>query len=200
MQCPDRCKKCSSSASNNYAKQKSAETGVFGRASKSDMGQRYYILQSQWLLDVSLHHPRSFLTPNRRLSSIPQCQYKSGHQHIPNRFPGTRQSQWLDFSQRPRQAVHIGRIYSIAAKMWGEAIFFRHSTAAWQCRRRTFFASFKKEEAYRREYTSEQSYRKSVEQYIGFTMNSVHIEPWNTRHHRRLRKPTGNVYKKVVFK
>ena len=26
-----------------------------------------------------------------------------------------------------------------------------------------FFASFKKEEAYRREYTSEQSYRKSVE-------------------------------------
>ena len=32
----------------------------------------------------------------------------------------------------------------------------------------TFFASFKKEEVYRREYTSEQSYRKSVEQYIRF--------------------------------
>ena len=32
----------------------------------------------------------------------------------------------------------------------------------------TFFASFKKEEAYRSEYTSEQSYRKSVEQYIRF--------------------------------
>ena len=32
----------------------------------------------------------------------------------------------------------------------------------------TFFASFKKEEAYRREYTSEQSYRKRVEQYIQF--------------------------------
>ena len=32
----------------------------------------------------------------------------------------------------------------------------------------TFFASFKKEEAYRREYTSEQSYRKSVDQYIQF--------------------------------
>ena len=32
----------------------------------------------------------------------------------------------------------------------------------------TFFASFKKEEAYRREYTSEQSYRKSVDQYIRF--------------------------------
>ena len=31
-----------------------------------------------------------------------------------------------------------------------------------------FFASFKKEEAYRREYTSEQSYRKSVDQYIQF--------------------------------
>ncbi len=32
----------------------------------------------------------------------------------------------------------------------------------------TFFATFKKEEAYRREYTSEQSFRKSVEQYIQF--------------------------------
>ena len=32
----------------------------------------------------------------------------------------------------------------------------------------TFFASFKKEEAYRREYTSEQSFRKSVEQYVAF--------------------------------
>lgn len=31
-----------------------------------------------------------------------------------------------------------------------------------------FFASFKKGEAYRREYTSEQSFRKSVEQYIQF--------------------------------
>lgn len=31
-----------------------------------------------------------------------------------------------------------------------------------------FFASFKKEEVYRREYTSEQSFRKSVEQYIQF--------------------------------
>ena len=32
----------------------------------------------------------------------------------------------------------------------------------------SFFASFKKEEAYRREYTSEQSFRKSVEQYVAF--------------------------------
>lgn len=32
----------------------------------------------------------------------------------------------------------------------------------------SFFAAFKKEEAYRREYTSEQSFRKSVEQYIQF--------------------------------
>lgn len=32
----------------------------------------------------------------------------------------------------------------------------------------TFFATFKKEEAYRKEYTSEQSLRKSVEQYIQF--------------------------------
>ncbi|RGQ35891.1 IS3 family transposase [[Clostridium] leptum] len=32
----------------------------------------------------------------------------------------------------------------------------------------TFFATFKKEEAYRRTYSSEQDYRKSVEQYIEF--------------------------------
>lgn len=32
----------------------------------------------------------------------------------------------------------------------------------------TFFATFKKEDAYRREYTSEQSFRKSVERYIQF--------------------------------
>ena len=31
-----------------------------------------------------------------------------------------------------------------------------------------FFASFKKEEAYRREYTSEENFRKSVVQYIKF--------------------------------
>lgn len=32
----------------------------------------------------------------------------------------------------------------------------------------SFSATFKKEEAYRREYASEQSFRKSVEQYIQF--------------------------------
>ena len=32
----------------------------------------------------------------------------------------------------------------------------------------TFFATFKKEEAYRREYTSEQNFRKSVERYVHF--------------------------------
>lgn len=32
----------------------------------------------------------------------------------------------------------------------------------------TFFATFKKEEAYRRDYSFEQDFRKSVDQYIGF--------------------------------
>ena len=32
----------------------------------------------------------------------------------------------------------------------------------------TFFATFKKEEAYRREYTSERHFRKSVDEYIRF--------------------------------
>ena len=32
----------------------------------------------------------------------------------------------------------------------------------------TFFATFKKEEAYRREYTSERHFRKSVDEYMRF--------------------------------
>lgn len=63
-----------------------------------------------------------------------------------------------------------------------------------------FFASFKKEEAYRREYTSEQSFRKSVEQYIQF-YNQV-------RPHQTLKYKTPQafedayqaVYRKAVFK
>lgn len=49
-----------------------------------------------------------------------------------------------------------------------------------------FFASFKREEAYRREYTSEQSFRKSVEQYIQF-YNEV-------RPHRTLRYKTPQAF------
>ena len=49
-----------------------------------------------------------------------------------------------------------------------------------------FFASFKREEAYRREYTSEQSFRKSVEQYIQF-YNGV-------RPHRTLRYKTPQAF------
>lgn len=60
MQCPDRCKKAVQ-AQATICKTKSAETGVFGRASKSDMGQRYYILQGQKLLGLSLYHSGSIL-------------------------------------------------------------------------------------------------------------------------------------------
>ena len=49
-----------------------------------------------------------------------------------------------------------------------------------------FFASFKREEAYRREYTSEQSFRKSVEQYVQF-YNEV-------RPHRTLRYKTPQAF------
>jgi len=49
-----------------------------------------------------------------------------------------------------------------------------------------FFASFKREEAYRREYTSEQSFRKSVEQYVQF-YNEV-------RPHRSLRYQTPQAF------
>ena len=64
-----------------------------------------------------------------------------------------------------------------------------------------FFASFKREEAYRREYTSEQSFRKSVEKYVQF-YNEV-------RPHRTLRYKTPQAFEvayhektceKIVFK
>ena len=50
----------------------------------------------------------------------------------------------------------------------------------------TFFASFKKEEAYRREYTSEQNFRRSVEQYIAFYNE--------TRPHRTLKYKTPKAF------
>ena len=55
----------------------------------------------------------------------------------------------------------------------------------------TFFASFKKEEAYHREYTSEQSYRKSVEQYIQF-YNEL-------RPHRTLKYKTPTAFEKAYW-
>ena len=54
-----------------------------------------------------------------------------------------------------------------------------------------FFASFKKEEAYRREYTSEQSYRKSVDQYIQF-YNEL-------RPHRTLKYKTPQAFEEAYW-
>ena len=54
-----------------------------------------------------------------------------------------------------------------------------------------FFASFKKEEAYRREYTSEQSYRKSVAQYVQF-----YNEP---RPHRTLKYKTPQAFEEAYW-
>lgn len=55
----------------------------------------------------------------------------------------------------------------------------------------TFFATFKKEEAYRREYTSEQSFRRSVEQYIAFYNE--------TRPHRTLKYKTPQAFEDEYF-
>ena len=65
----------------------------------------------------------------------------------------------------------------------------------------TFFATFKKEEAYRREYTSEQSFRKSVEQYIQFynevrphqTLKYQTPQAFEDKYHARfIEKPCSN--------
>lgn len=55
----------------------------------------------------------------------------------------------------------------------------------------TFFATFKKEEAYRREYTSEQNFRRSVEQYIAFYNE--------TRPHRTLKYKTPQAFEDEYF-
>ena len=54
-----------------------------------------------------------------------------------------------------------------------------------------FFASFKKEETYRREYTSEQSYRKSVAQYVQF-YNEM-------RPHRTLKYKTSQAFEEAYW-
>ena len=54
-----------------------------------------------------------------------------------------------------------------------------------------FFASFKKEEAYRREYTSEQSYRKSMAQYVQF-YNEL-------RPHRTLKYKTPQAFEEAYW-
>lgn len=55
----------------------------------------------------------------------------------------------------------------------------------------TFFATFKKEEAYRREYTSENSFRKSVQRFIQF-YNEV-------RPHRTLKYQTPQGFEEAYF-
>lgn len=55
----------------------------------------------------------------------------------------------------------------------------------------TFFATFKKEEAYRREYTSEQSFFKSIEQYIRF-YNEV-------RPHQTLKYQTPQTFEEKYY-
>ena len=55
----------------------------------------------------------------------------------------------------------------------------------------TFFAAFKKEEAYRREYTSEQSFRRSVELYIAYYNE--------TRPHRTLKYKTPQAFEDEYF-
>lgn len=55
----------------------------------------------------------------------------------------------------------------------------------------TFFATFKKEEAYRRDYSSEQSFRKSVEQFVAF-YNDV-------RPHRALAYKTPHRYEALYY-
>ena len=55
----------------------------------------------------------------------------------------------------------------------------------------TFFATFKKEEAYRKEYTSEQSFFKSVEQYIRF-YNEV-------RPHQTLKYQTPQTFEEKYY-
>ena len=73
--------------------------GVFGRASKSDMGQRYYILQGQKLLGLSLYHSGSILPQGYRLAGIKAYEYTSGHRNLQNHLSGARETAEPDLSQ-----------------------------------------------------------------------------------------------------
>lgn len=103
-----------------------------------------------------------------RLPHIPQCQHEPRHQRISESLSRSWTAKEFDFSQRPGRAVHFRRIYSPAAKCGVRQSFSASGRPHDNAVAESFFASFKKEEAYRREYTSEQSFRKSVEQYVAF--------------------------------
>ena len=70
--------------------------------------------------------------------------------------------------------------------MWCRAVFSASGRPHDNAVAEIFFATLKKEEAYRREYTSEQSFCKSVEKYVQF-YNKV-------RPHRILKYKTPQEY------
>ena len=61
----------------------------------------------------------------------------------------------------------------------------------------TFFATFKKEEAYRREYTSEQSFSKALSNIFDSIMKFVRTKHSNTRRRRLLRRSIMQVLSKT---
>ena len=65
------------------------------------------------------------------------------------------------------------------------------------CCQETFFATFKKEEAYRREYTSEQSFSKALSNIFDSIMKFVRTKHSNTRRRRLLRRSIMQVLSKT---
>ena len=81
QQCTGRCEEAVQ-VKTTIRNVKPAEAGVFSRSSEADVGQRYYILQSQKLLGLSLHHLGFVLTQNCRVAGIPKHEHKPGHLHL----------------------------------------------------------------------------------------------------------------------
>ena len=119
-------------------------------------------------MGLSLHHLGLVLPQNHWVQSISQCEYQPGYHDISECISRARQAKESDISQRQGKAVHIGCVYAIASVKWSQAILFRYRPSSWQRCSRKLLCHFQKRRGVPQEYTSEQSFRKSVEQYIQF--------------------------------
>ena len=70
----------------NAEEAKFASPKIYHGSPKSSMGERYYLLQNQKCMGLSLRYYRPLLPQSRRVSSIPCSQYSSRHNHFSQRL------------------------------------------------------------------------------------------------------------------
>ena len=114
-----------------------------------------------------MHHSRFIFQKNCWLAGITAYEYSSGNHYVqkgvsrerhPNlAFHSNRGSQYISKTFAALfQQCNVKQSFSATARPLGNAVA------------ETFFSTFKREEAYERDYTSEQHFRRSTAEYIQF--------------------------------